>query len=69
MLSYDGDILIDLYVGVSVAPDFLRDRDIAEDRGALEAGQLPKAWTRARKEKRSHHRASSAKGMPLDRTE
>ena len=37
------------------------DGGMAEDHGAPEAGQLPKAWTRGRKETESHQRASAAK--------
>ena len=40
-----------------------RDRSLAEDYEAPEAGQLPKAWTRGRKEteRESRQRASGAK--------
>ena len=37
-----------------------RDGGLAEDHGALEAGQLPKAWTRRHKETESGQRASGA---------
>ena len=36
---------------------------MAEDYGAPEAGQLPKAWTRGRKGIKSRQRASGAKSL------
>ena len=36
-----------------------RDGGIAEDHGAPEAGQLPRAWTRGRRETETRQRASS----------
>ena len=38
-----------------------RDGGIAEDHGALNAGQLPRAWTSGRKETKSRQRGSGAK--------
>ena len=38
-----------------------RDRGMAEDHGAPESGQLPRAWTRGRKETESRQRVSGAK--------
>ena len=42
---------------------------MAEDRRALEAGQLPRVWTRGRREKESCHRVSGAKSPWLDSAE
>ena len=39
----------------------LRDRSMAEDHGAPEAEQLPRVWTRGRKETESRQRVSGAK--------
>ena len=39
----------------------LRDGGMAEDHGASEAGQLPRVWTRGRKETESRQRVSDAK--------
>ena len=38
-----------------------RDGGMAEDHGAPEAGQLPRVWTRGRKETESRQRVSGAK--------
>ena len=38
-----------------------RDGGMAEDHGAPEAGQLPRVWTRGRREIESHQRVSGAK--------
>ena len=38
-----------------------RDKGMAEDHGAPEAGQLPKVWTRGGKETESRQRVSGAK--------
>ena len=38
-----------------------RDGGMAEDHGAPEAGQLPRVWTRGRKEIKSRQRVSGAK--------
>ena len=38
-----------------------RDGGMAEDHGAPEAGQLPRVWTKGRKETESRQRVSSAK--------
>ena len=38
-----------------------RDGGMAEDHGAPEAEQLPRVWTRGRKEKESRQRVSGAK--------
>ena len=42
---------------------------MAEDHRAPEAGQLPKAWTRGRKEIESRQRVSGAKSPKLDSAE
>ena len=42
---------------------------MAEDHRAPEAGKLPKAWTRGRKESVSRQRASGAKSPLLDSAE
>ena len=39
------------------------DGGMAEDHAAPEAGQLPKVWTRGRKETESHQRVSSTKSL------
>ena len=46
-----------------------RDGARAEDHGAPEAGQLPRAWTRGRRETESRQRVSGAKSPWLDSTE
>ena len=38
-----------------------RNGGMAEDHGAPEAGQLPRVWTRSRKETESRQRVSGAK--------
>ena len=42
---------------------------MAEDHGAPEAGQLPKAWTRGRRETESRQRVNRAKSPLLDSAE
>ena len=42
---------------------------MAVDHGAQEAGQLPKAWTRGRRETDSRQRVSGAKSPKLDSTD
>ena len=46
-----------------------RDGGMAEDHGAPEAGQLPRVWTRGRKETESRQKASGAKSPYLDSAE
>ena len=48
-------------VVVVVTEPLPRDGGMAEDHGALEAGRLPRAWTRGRKETESRQRVSGAK--------
>ena len=40
---------------------------MAEDHGAPEAGQLPRVWTRGRRETESRQRVSGAKSLSVDR--
>ena len=50
------------YVVVVVATRLLpRDGSIAEDHGAPEAGKIPKAWSRDRKETESPQKAKAQK--------
>ena len=44
-----------------VTRPFPRDGGMVEDHGAPEAGQLPRVWTRGRKEIESRQRVSGAK--------
>ena len=46
---------------VVVTTPLPRNEGMAEDHGAPEAGQFPKAWTRGRKETDSRQRVSGAK--------
>ena len=46
-----------------------RDGGMAEDHGALEAGQLPRVWIRGHKETESRQRVSGAKSPLLGSTE
>ena len=46
-----------------------RDGRMAEDHEASEAGQLPRVWTRGRKETESRQRVSGAKSPSLDSAE
>ena len=48
-------------VVVVVTRPLLRDRSMAEDHGAPEAGQLPWAWIRVRGKTESRQRVSGAK--------
>ena len=48
---------------------FLTNGGIAEDHGALEAGQLPRVWTRNCRETESPQKASGAKYPSLDSAE
>ena len=48
-------------VVVVVTRPLPRDGGMAEDHGAPEAGQLPRAWTRGRRETRNRKRVSGAK--------
>ena len=46
-----------------------RNGGMAEDHGAPEAGQLPRVWTRGRRETQSRQRVSGAKSPWLDSAE
>ena len=46
-----------------------KDGSMAEHHGAPEAGQLPKDWTRGRRETENRQRASDAKIPQLDSAE
>ena len=48
---------------------FPRDGGMIGDHGAPEAGQLPRVWTRGRKETESRQRVSGAKSPWLDSAE
>ena len=56
-------------VVVVVTRPLPRDGGVAEDHGAPETGQIPRAWTRGRKETQSCERVSNAKGPLLDSAE
>ena len=49
------------FISVVDYQPFPRDGGMAEDHGAPEAGQLPRAWTRGRRETESRQRVSGAK--------
>ena len=56
-----GSIGLFLWYVVVGYPTLPRDGGMAEDHGAPEAGQLPRVWTRGRKETESRQRVSGAK--------
>ena len=56
-------------VVVVVTRPLPRDGGMAEDHGTPEAGQLPKTWTRGRRETKSRQRVSGIKSPQLDSAE
>ena len=58
---FTGKLVLPVVVVVVVTRPFPRDRGMVEDHGAPEAGKLPTAWTRDRRETESCQRASDAK--------
>ena len=50
-----------LFVVAVVTQPLPRDEGTAEDHGVPEAGQLPRSWTRGRRETESRQRVSGAK--------
>ena len=52
-----------------VTPPLPRDGGMAEDHGAPETGQLPRVWTRGRKETQSRQTVSGAKSPQLHSAE
>ena len=66
VLSVEGRVKV---VGVVFARPLPRDGGMAEDHGAPDTQQLPKAWTRGRKETESRRRASGTESPLLDSAE
>ena len=61
LFSQKIQLMPDVVVVVVVTEPVPRDRGVAEDHGAPEAGRFPRAWTGGRKETESRQRVSGAK--------
>ena len=61
LIKLISNLLLSLLLLLLFTRPLPRDGGMAEDHGAPEAGQLPKVWTRGRRETKSRQKVSGAK--------